>query len=179
MLQTYERRPYASIALASVDCQTAVKKVTQPTLCLAGDADPFQKSTMRAAMLLPFGKFKNLGPAGCDVVDEFPEEYVREIANFIKVKESQLERASCTDISEKDNKVSTLSHQRFSERSSIGVLSPTTPLEGTVSRTSTEPEGETAPGERSRKSSDSDRRHSSERRRLSIKGIFKGKFLGE
>ncbi|CAI5529824.1 unnamed protein product [Closterium sp. Naga37s-1] len=83
MLQTYERRPWLTRAMAVVDHAALLGTLPMPVLCLAGDGEPYQKATMKAALLCKNGKYVNLGSAGSDVVDEIPDDYVAEVLGFL------------------------------------------------------------------------------------------------
>ncbi|CAI5503354.1 unnamed protein product [Closterium sp. Naga37s-1] len=83
MLQTYERRPWLTRAMAVVDHAALLSSLPMPVLCLAGDSEPYQKATMKAALLCKNGKYVNLGSAGSDVVDEIPDDYVAEVLGFL------------------------------------------------------------------------------------------------
>ncbi|CAI5948116.1 unnamed protein product [Closterium sp. NIES-64] len=83
MLQTYERRPWLTRAMAVVDHAALLGSLPMPVLCLAGDSEPFQKATMKAALLCKNGRYVNLGSAGSDVVDEIPDDYVAEVLGFL------------------------------------------------------------------------------------------------
>eukprot|EP00271_Cylindrocystis_brebissonii_P003767 TRINITY_DN15021_c0_g1_i1.p1 TRINITY_DN15021_c0_g1~~TRINITY_DN15021_c0_g1_i1.p1 ORF type:complete len:364 (-),score=71.88 TRINITY_DN15021_c0_g1_i1:1950-3041(-) len=83
MLQTGDRRAWLSRPMAALDHEAALKRLKQPTLCLGGDSELLQKMTMKAALLLENGKYVNIGGAGSDIVDEYPEEYVRKIVEFV------------------------------------------------------------------------------------------------
>lgn len=96
MLQMYERRTWTARAAAAVDPGAILKTIETPVLFMAGDGEQYQKQTMKAALLCQNGKYVNLGPAGSDVVDEIPDEYVREVYEFLSGAGAATERASMT-----------------------------------------------------------------------------------
>ncbi|CAI5530082.1 unnamed protein product [Closterium sp. Naga37s-1] len=69
--------------LSSPHPPTSTSTLPMPVLCLAGDGEPYQKATMKAALLCKNGKYVNLGSAGSDVVDEIPDDYVAEVLSFL------------------------------------------------------------------------------------------------
>ncbi|CAI7847311.1 unnamed protein product [Closterium sp. NIES-53] len=75
MLQTYERRPWLSRAMAVVDHAELLKRVHTPVLCMAGECEPLHKATRKAALLCKNGEYVDMGAAGRDVVDELPDDY--------------------------------------------------------------------------------------------------------
>ncbi|CAI5462548.1 unnamed protein product [Closterium sp. Yama58-4] len=83
MLQTYERRPWLTRAMAVTDHADLLKRIDLPVLCMAGEREPMQKETRKAALLCKNGEYVELGPAGRDVVDEMPDEYACTVLEFL------------------------------------------------------------------------------------------------
>eukprot|EP00897_Mesotaenium_endlicherianum_P007095 jgi/Mesen1/6413/ME000329S05578 len=81
--RTYERRPWTTRAMALVDHESLLKQIEQPTLCMAGDNEALQMSTTKAALLLKSGKYCEIKGASRDVCDEFPDEYVEAVVEFL------------------------------------------------------------------------------------------------
>lgn len=181
MLQVGNKRHSASRPMALVDLESLLKKLKQPTLCMAGDFEPLQKSTMKAALLLSNGKYHNLSPAGCDVVDEFPDEYVSGVIDFLKVSGLPIERSSCTipenKIEEPQRRASSHvgTNTMISSEVNVGDLgsdgfdiSNGSSLNHKLNIDSSK--------NVDRRLSDSDRRVSGEKKRPTFRGLLKGKF---
>eukprot|EP00850_Spirogloea_muscicola_P011776 SM000074S21686 [mRNA] locus=s74:443197:444583:+ [translate_table: standard] len=83
MLQMGEERAWLIKAAAAMDHEVALHAIQQPVLCMAGDSEAFQAATMRAASILPRGRYWHLRDGGIDVVDRYPEEYTRLIVDFL------------------------------------------------------------------------------------------------
>eukprot|EP00850_Spirogloea_muscicola_P016622 SM000136S00168 [mRNA] locus=s136:113693:114832:- [translate_table: standard] len=83
MLQMREERAWLMQAAAAMDHEVALRAIQQPVLCMAGDSEVFQAATMRAASILPRGRYWHLRNGGTDVVDWYPEEYTRLIVDFL------------------------------------------------------------------------------------------------
>ena len=180
MLQTYDKRNLCGRMMATVDHETMLRSIKQPVLCLCGDSDPLQKTTMKAALLLQNGKYYNLGPAGEDAVDEFPDEYVQQVVDFFRVTNRVTERSSCAALP---------SAEMDAARNAKGgrmsaTMSPTTVLDDTSSAATTEISTPTDSidkdkdkGEEPEAEPSKDRRGSNERSRtkFSFKNLVKGK----
>ena len=178
MLQTYDKRNLCGRMMAIVDHERMLKNVKQPVLCLCGDLDPLQKTTMKAGLLLQNGKYVNLGPAGEDAVDEFPDEYVQQVVDFFRVSNRVTERSSCAALPSAEMDAARNAERRGGRMSAT--MSPTTVLDDTPSAAPSEivvpiecidKEGEKE-AEASKES-----RGSSERSRtkFSFKNLVKGK----
>ena len=176
MLQTYDKRNLSGQVMATVDHEKMLKNIRQPVLCLCGDSDKLQKATMKAALLLQNGRYYNLGPAGEDAVDEFPDEYVQQVIEFFKVTNRVTERNSCASLPSAEMDAArqgrggrmsaTMSPSTvMDDRSSVASSEITTPRES-IDKMG-EPEAEAS----------KDRRGSSERSRtrFSFKNLVKGK----
>ncbi|CAI5467811.1 unnamed protein product [Closterium sp. Yama58-4] len=99
MLQTYERRPWLSRAMAVVDHAELLKRVHTPVLCMAGESEPLHKATRKAALLCKNGEYVDMGAAGRDVVDELPDDYTSVLLQFLfgePAPAGPTERASCS-----------------------------------------------------------------------------------
>ncbi|CAI5484048.1 unnamed protein product [Closterium sp. Yama58-4] len=99
MLQTYERRPWLSRAMAVVDHAELLKRVHTPVLCMAGESEPLHKATRKAALLCKNGEYVDMGAAGRDVVDELPDDYTSVVLQFLFGEPGPAgptERASCS-----------------------------------------------------------------------------------
>ncbi|CAI5523941.1 unnamed protein product [Closterium sp. Naga37s-1] len=99
MLQTYERRPWLSRAMAVTDHADLLKRIDLPVLCMAGERELMQKATRKAALLCKNGEYVELEPAGRDVVDEMPDEYSCAVLEFLLADPtltSPMVRASCS-----------------------------------------------------------------------------------
>ncbi|CAI5957889.1 unnamed protein product [Closterium sp. NIES-65] len=99
MLQTYERRPWLSRAMAVVDHAELLKLVHTPVLCMAGESEPLHKATRKAALLCKNGEYVDMGAAGRDVVDELPDDYTSVVLQFLFGEPGPAgptERASCS-----------------------------------------------------------------------------------
>ncbi|CAI5536251.1 unnamed protein product [Closterium sp. Naga37s-1] len=99
MLQTYERRPWLSRAMAVVDHAELLKRVHTPMLCMAGESEPLHKATRKAALLCKYGEYVDMGVAGRDVVDELPDDYTSVVLQFLcgePCPAGPTERASCS-----------------------------------------------------------------------------------
>ena len=176
MLQTYDKRNLSGRMMATVDHETMLKNIEQPVLCLCGDSDPLQKTTMKAALLLQNGRYYNLGPAGEDAVDEFPDEYVQQVIDFFRVTNRVTERSSCASLP---------SAEMDAARNAKGgrmsaTMSPTTVLDDTSSAATTEitaPTDSIDKGGEPEAEPSKDRRGSNERSRtkFSFKNLVKGK----
>ena len=131
MLQTYDKRALCGRVMGTADHETMLKNVKQPVLCLCGDSDPLQKTTMKAALLLQNGKYVNVGPAGEDAVDEFPDEYVQQVVDFFRVssKNRVTERSSCAALPSAEMDAARNAERRGGRMSAT--MSPTTVLDDT------------------------------------------------
>ncbi|CAI5967489.1 unnamed protein product [Closterium sp. NIES-65] len=99
MLQTYERRPWLSRAMAVVDHAELLKRIHTPVLCMAGESEPLHKATRKAALLCKNGEYVDMGAAGRDVVDELPDDYTSVVLQFLFGEPGlagPTERASCS-----------------------------------------------------------------------------------
>lgn len=152
MLQTYDRRPWTTRAMALIDHEALLKRLSMPVLCMGGDNEPFQKATMKAALICGNGKYVNFGTAGSDVVDEIPDDYVAEVLGFLH------------------------SHGVPSERQSWSIASEVVLVD--AGRKMSTAEGEAVvrlSGGRKSGEDDNAGRLSGERKRLSLKGLFKSR----
>lgn len=71
------------ILTAASDLEFLLEKVNQPVLCLAGDQEKFQFSTLKSASLLKNGVYIHLGPAGSNAPVAFLASYTDHILDFL------------------------------------------------------------------------------------------------
>ena len=171
MLQSYERRPWLGRAMAVVGHEDLLKSLAMPVLCMAGDNDPLQKETMKAALLCKNGKYVNLGPVGTDVVDEVPDEYVSELLAFLLPEDdiAQPDRASWSIQSQ----MVATGMAAMGNRPSAGNEPATRPLESQASDVGQGNKATSGPGPSNRNSNDSEGVRNSLDKKKKFMGLFK------
>lgn len=84
MLQTGTHRSWGHRAVGNTDHEALLARINQPTYCLAGDREGLLEFTKEAAEKLPKGEFYCFPDAGLDVADEYPAEFVANVADWLK-----------------------------------------------------------------------------------------------
>ncbi|CAI5515824.1 unnamed protein product [Closterium sp. Naga37s-1] len=184
MLQTYERRPWLSRAMAVVDHAELLKRVHTPVLCMAGESEPLHKATRKAALLCKNGDYVDMGAAGRDVVDELPDDYTSVVLQFLCGEPGPAgptERASCSvpaadmaGVEQREGGVEMreVGQQGRSYGTSSSSSMASSPVMGSMASSPV-----TAVSPSSRSSNDSEERRASGEKRTKdrIKSFFRGK----